>query len=321
MSKHTLKIDAHLHVNFKNLNPRSIINYLDKNNLDACWLLSWEEYFPYPPTYIHLPIEEIFEFYSRYPDRIIPMYAPDPTDPAYPQNIDKWIKMGIRGIGELKVRLKWTSSHLFKLLAIASIYQLPVVFHMENGTEVLNTPRNLSEKYIFRCIRSNKFNEYPRKIINRISTYNRTIRKIRERERYHLIGYLEDLQALEQRLLEFPKVNFIGHGPLFWKGISGNESDPVYSTHPVVANGRLLKLLENDNLYADLSGLSGFRALSRDLKFSKWFIDRFQDKLLFGTDNFDLGLSELLLKLKLPTEVLQKVMGSNAQQLIQKKIC
>ena len=38
------------------------------------------------------------------------------------------------------------------------------------------------------------------------------------------------------------------------------------------------------NLWADLSARSGYNAVTRDPAFGLEFLDRFQDKLLFGTD-------------------------------------
>jgi len=39
-----------------------------------------------------------------------------------------------------------------------------------------------------------------------------------------------------------------------------------------------------ENLYGDLSAGSGFNAVSRDPEFGYPFLERFQDRMLFGTD-------------------------------------
>ncbi len=45
---------------------------------------------------------------------------------------------------------------------------------------------------------------------------------------------------------------------------------------------RLLRTFPN--LYADLSAMSGYNAITRDRDFGVRFLNEFQDKLLFGTD-------------------------------------
>ena len=40
-----------------------------------------------------------------------------------------------------------------------------------------------------------------------------------------------------------------------------------------------------DNLWADLSAGSGYNAITRDEAFGLTFLERFQDKLMFGTDS------------------------------------
>ena len=71
-------IDSHMHLNFNGLSLRRIINYLDREKIDICWLLSWEEIDPGPWHYEHLAVEDIHKAFLKYPQRIIPFYAPDP---------------------------------------------------------------------------------------------------------------------------------------------------------------------------------------------------------------------------------------------------
>ena len=54
-------IDSHMHLNFNGLSLRRIINYLDREKIDICWLLSWEEIHPGPWHYQHLAVEDIYE--------------------------------------------------------------------------------------------------------------------------------------------------------------------------------------------------------------------------------------------------------------------
>lgn len=84
----------------------------------------------------------------------------------------------------------------------------------------------------------------------------------------------------------YPKTKFIGHGDLFWAHISADvPTDRGYPGGPVKAGGLTDKWLADfPNLYADMSANSGNNALSRDPDFSRGFIARHQDKLIFGSD-------------------------------------
>ena len=96
------------------------------------------------------------------------------------------------------------------------------------------------------------------------------------------------MPRLERVLREFPGTLFIGHGPRFWAEISGDVSEDQfggYPTGPVTPGGAVVRLLaDSPNLHADLSAGSGLNALTRDRAFALEFVERFQDKLLFGTD-------------------------------------
>ena len=97
------------------------------------------------------------------------------------------------------------------------------------------------------------------------------------------------LPRLESCLKECPDTIFIGHGIGFWADISGDSGTTdrtVYPTgRPVIAGGGVPRLMEKyPNLWADISAGSGYTALSRDPDFGYKFLERFQDKLLFGTD-------------------------------------
>jgi predicted TIM-barrel fold metal-dependent hydrolase len=90
----------------------------------------------------------------------------------------------------------------------------------------------------------------------------------------------------DQVLRAHPKTNFIGHGDLFWANIAADvPTDRGYPGGPIKAGGHSDKWLsEFPNFYADMSANSGNNALSRDKEFSKKFVVRHQDKLIFGSD-------------------------------------
>lgn len=74
----------------------------------------------------------------------------------------------------------------------------------------------------------------------------------------------------------------------WWAHISGVVPPPeetLYPKGPVAPGGFAVRLLSDyPNMYADLSAGSGYGALSRDKGFSREFLSRFHDKLLFATD-------------------------------------
>jgi len=103
-------------------------------------------------------------------------------------------------------------------------------------------------------------------------------------------GVVDDpgLPRLERALRELPGATFIGHGPAFWAEISADvppDQRGSYPKGPVVPGGAVPRLMEQyENLWADLSAGSGHNAITRDPAFGIGFLNRFQDKLLFGTD-------------------------------------
>jgi len=87
-------------------------------------------------------------------------------------------------------------------------------------------------------------------------------------------------------LRAYPRTNFIGHGDLFWAHISADvPTDRGYPNGPIKPGGLTDKWLgEFPNLYGDMSANSGNNALSRDTGYSRGFVARHKDKLIFGSD-------------------------------------
>ncbi len=92
--------------------------------------------------------------------------------------------------------------------------------------------------------------------------------------------------AFESVLKACPKTTFIGHADAFWANVSADyHNEAAYPTGPVKRGGVTDKwLADYPNLYADLAANSGNNALSRDPEFTAAFLERHQDKLLFGSD-------------------------------------
>ncbi len=145
----------------------------------------------------------------------------------------------------------------------------------------------------------------------------RPLRSIRSRMETAFPGYLLDFASLEARVRQFPGIRFVGHGPMFWQGISAVLDPTVrYPRGRVVPGGIVHHFLEHyDHFYADLSGGSGYNALARDLPHAKEFLERFKHKLLFGTDNVNADFEGLLHSLKLSSDAERRIMGANAETL------
>jgi predicted TIM-barrel fold metal-dependent hydrolase len=134
------------------------------------------------------------------------------------------------------------------------------------------------------------------------------------------------LPGLARVLTTFPQLVFIGHGKGWWASISGNvtQSDlQVGFPRGAVALGGAVDALmdRHANLYGDLSS-SGAHAVLRDPAFGAAFLLRRAERLLFGTDYYDLTQQEfqqfeLLSRFDLPANVEDKIASGNARRLFQ----
>lgn len=145
-------------------------------------------------------------------------------------------------------------------------------------------------------------------------------------------GVLDEggLPQMERALQRHANLILIGHSQPFWfeiseypDGLTAEERN-IYPKGKVKP-GRLPYLLEKyPNLYADLSADSGGNALLRDEEYAIEFLNKFQDKLMYGSDigstNFiyPLGfyLDSLLHQFKISDEVYEKVCSGNAKKLL-----
>jgi predicted TIM-barrel fold metal-dependent hydrolase len=99
------------------------------------------------------------------------------------------------------------------------------------------------------------------------------------------LGFERFYKTLER----YPQVTFIGHAQTWWLNIDKN-ADPkiLYPKGPVTPGGLTDRWLSDySNLYGDLSAGSGLNALLRDEDHARGFLDRHQDKLLYGSDCSD----------------------------------
>jgi predicted TIM-barrel fold metal-dependent hydrolase len=98
--------------------------------------------------------------------------------------------------------------------------------------------------------------------------------------------YNTGLENFHRMLEKFPKTNFIGHAQTWWANIDKNHDQPVLYPKTKVTKGGITDRLLSDypNMFGDMSAGSGLNALQRDEDHARWFIEKHQDKLLYGSD-------------------------------------
>ncbi len=102
--------------------------------------------------------------------------------------------------------------------------------------------------------------------------------------------YNYGFERFYKMLERYSAVSFIGHAQTWWGNIDRNHRDQsvMYPKGPVAAGGLTDRYLSDyPNIYGDLSAGSGLNALTRDEDFTRDFLVRHQNKLLFGSDCTD----------------------------------
>jgi predicted TIM-barrel fold metal-dependent hydrolase len=94
------------------------------------------------------------------------------------------------------------------------------------------------------------------------------------------------LKQFDAMLKAFGRTRFIGHADAFWANVSADYAeDTSYPKGPIKPGGVTDRFLgDYPNLYADMSANSGNNFLNRDPDFAAGFLERHQDKLMFGSD-------------------------------------
>ena len=102
--------------------------------------------------------------------------------------------------------------------------------------------------------------------------------------------YNMGFERFHKMLEKYPTVTFLGHAQTWWANIDRNHKDQtvLYPKGPVTTGGLTDRYLSDyPNMFGDLSAGSGLNALTRDENFTRDFLMRHQDKLLFGSDCSD----------------------------------
>ena len=104
--------------------------------------------------------------------------------------------------------------------------------------------------------------------------------------------YNYGFERFHKMLKKFPRVNFIGHAQTWWANVDKNyKDDPknLYPKGPITPGGLTERYLTDyPNMFGDLSAGSGLNALTRDESFTPGFLERHQNKLIYGSDCNDL---------------------------------
>ncbi|MEX0987671.1 MAG: amidohydrolase family protein [Bacteroidales bacterium] len=311
-------IDSHLHIGLNNWTERSLLNYLDKQGIEKAWILTWDEYNPSVPIYyLPLDIEVVRTAFKNNPDRIIPFYAPDPARADWKERLSGCLDEGFAGCGELKVPYKWNDDRMIPLMEFLDRNKLPLIFHMERSRNIFIPRSESGADWLFKRLINERFNGKSAHMLERLAGRIGILKKYLDSRMIRFPGYLLDMDQLEDTVKTFSGITFIGHGPHFWNHFSIPVREYLFHQKGQI-NGRGVtwKMLENyNNFYCDLSGLSGYNAISRDLNFSREFLNRFSEKILFGTDNMDLGLRDLLNRMELDSEKLDRILYRNARAI------
>jgi len=103
---------------------------------------------------------------------------------------------------------------------------------------------------------------------------------------YQRINY--GFHRFHKMLAKYHRTKFIGHAQTWWAHIDQSYVDDttnLYPKGPVTPGGLTDRYLSDyPNMYGDLSAGSGLNALMRDEDHARSFLERHQDKLLYGSD-------------------------------------
>ena len=132
----------------------------------------------------------------------------------------------------------------------------------------------------------------------------------------------------ERVLQTFPGTVFVGHAQHFWAEVSGDVTEEQFSAYPpgpIAPGGATVRLLDTyPNLWADISAGSAYNALTRDPEFGYSLLERFHDKLMFGTDicrneqEFPIFtyMDDARVSENISDEAYEKIMYGNAARLL-----
>ena len=305
-------IDSHLHIDLRGFSEQKLLDHLSRNRIDKAWLLSWEEENPGLDNYSHVSYERILEMCDKFPDKFIPFYAPDPIGKEIESKLKILKNSNFKGVGELKVSMLWKDEAMENYLK--SIKQKVLIFHMQDS-RYYSSSLSVGQK-IVRDYKNERFSGGLKYIVGK--GLEAGIFAKGENKLKYFKGYLSDFDGLEMRLTQFPQINFIAHAWMFWSNIDGRYTRyRNLDKGKIKSKGIIWELLDKyPNLYCDVSAGSGWNALTRDRTVAREFLVKFNEKILFGTDNTDLDFLTLIRSFKLPKSQEENILFRNADKLL-----
>ena len=132
------------------------------------------------------------------------------------------------------------------------------------------------------------------------------------------------LPGLRRLLKACSDTVFFAHAPHWWAEISADvrvEDRGGYPSRPVVPGGAVEGIFkEHSNIYGDISAGSGYNALTRDPEFGRGFLERWQDRLCFGTDYLAPGqecpIVQYIREVDISEKARRKIVRGNALRLL-----
>ena len=140
--------------------------------------------------------------------------------------------------------------------------------------------------------------------------------------------YNDGFARFHKILEKFPTVNFIGHAQTWWGNIDKNHEQKVLYPKTRVTKGGITDryLFDYPNMFGDMSAGSGLNALLRDEEHARGFLERHQNKLLYGSDCSDnqpntdkcSGSQQLatIRRLSQSPTIVRKILYENASKLL-----
>ena len=102
--------------------------------------------------------------------------------------------------------------------------------------------------------------------------------------------------------------------------VAPEEEDYYYTTEQALEDCAAHPDRKYPNMHADLSAMSAYNALSRDLDVTKRFLEKHYRKLLFGTDRFvreeEPLIIDLIQKMELPAPMEEAIFAKNAEKML-----
>jgi len=189
---------------------------------------------------------------------------------------------------------------------------------MERARSIFIPKKDRGVDWLFKRLINERFNGRSARIIHRLPAVTGLLKTYLEKRERSFPGYLLDIEELSAAAKRYAQIRFIAHGPHIWNHFSlQRETDLFLQKGKYRGKGELWKLLkDHPNIYCDLSGLSGFTALTRNRNASKEFLDQFHKKLLFGTDNMDLGLLDFIQNIDIEEDKLQNILFHNSEEIL-----